>query len=115
MLNKMADFLSLVKGITPGKPVCPKEISDGLIVSTVFTRDLGYETAIFDKEKVTLVQIYKTREEAENGHEKWAIWCQKNIDEVTKLGYKNLVPEKKVSLIRMSEEEVRELYDSLNK
>ena len=40
-------------------------------VSTVYTDDEGYETALIDVNDVHPVERYKSKEEAEAGHKKW--------------------------------------------
>lgn len=42
-----------------------------LTVSTVYTQDMGYETAIIDDGEVYPVERYKTKELAADGHKKW--------------------------------------------
>lgn len=44
---------------------------NGLEVSTVYSSDEGYETAIIDTEKIYCVERYNTLELAEEGHKKW--------------------------------------------
>ena len=57
-----------------------------LTVSTAFTSDEGYETAIIDKNGVHPVERYKTIEKAEKGHK---IWCKeaKTVETIIKLGW----------------------------
>lgn len=113
LFNKVKDYASLIKSIRPGTSVCPKEIVGGLIVSTILGSDNVYETAIMDRHGTYPVERYDSRQEAEDGHESWAEWALASNNEVTKLGYKNIVADEKVSLSRMTEEEVRALYDAL--
>lgn len=47
------------------------EDNEGVGVSTVLTRDEGYETAILDKDGAHPVERYATREEAVAGHQRW--------------------------------------------
>lgn len=59
-------------------------------VSTVFTTDMGYETAIC-MDKVHPVQRYKTKKLAEKGHESWCNKIRnKKINKITRLGYLSL-------------------------
>ena len=60
----------------------------GLEISTVWTSDEGYETAIIDANgEVSPVQRYPDKEEAEEGHRKWERFCKNSKNtHVTKLG-----------------------------
>lgn len=42
-----------------------------IIVSTAYTYDCGYETAIIKHYNVDVVERYRTREESIEGHKKW--------------------------------------------
>lgn len=57
----------------------------GLTVSTAFTSDAGYETAILDKNGVHPVERYESQGLAVLGHAKW---CEsaKTIDVIYELG-----------------------------
>lgn len=56
------------------------ELTNGLIVSTAFTTDEGYETAIFSSIlEVAPVERYSTREEAVEGHKKWVVFAEEGI------------------------------------
>ena len=57
----------------------------GLRVSTCWTSDEGYETAIEDTVNVYPVERYKTKKLAEKGHLKW---CEKarTLKKITRLG-----------------------------
>lgn len=50
-------------------------------VDTCYTSDYGYETAInkFDGDWV-VVERYDSKEESQEGHEKWCKWCLDNPD-----------------------------------
>jgi hypothetical protein len=62
-----------------------REYVDGLTVSTAFTSDEGYETAIGDSEGFHPVERYDSKGEAISGHEKW---CKEAITlkEIIELG-----------------------------
>lgn len=47
------------------------EENNGIGVSTAFTSDEGYETALLDSSGVIPVENYKTKAAARNGHKKW--------------------------------------------
>jgi hypothetical protein len=48
---------------------------NGLIVSTVLTYDMGWETAIVDAKKARPVERYGSEEQATAGHERWCRWA----------------------------------------
>ena len=49
-----------------------RDTSDsGIEVSTAYTSDEGYETALLDKNGVHPVERYDNRKTAEQGHKKW--------------------------------------------
>lgn len=61
---------------------------NGLKVSTAFTIDMGWETAIIDREGTKPVERYPTKEEAIEGHKKWVEFAEKGIGKtIIKLGY----------------------------
>lgn len=73
---------------------------NGLTVSTVYTTDEGYETAIIDLKEIYPVERYENKDDAETGHWKW---CEKakTLSEIVCLeGFGGLVPEKTVTLVR---------------
>lgn len=57
----------------------------GLIFSTINTPDLGYETAIKDKNKIYVVERYKTKDDAINGHIAWVLKAE-DLDVITEIG-----------------------------
>ena len=62
------------------------EVNNGIGVSTADTSDEGYETALLDKNGVHPVEKYKSREDAEIGHEKWVKFANNgNGKEINKL------------------------------
>lgn len=72
----------------------------GVGVSTAWTSDEGYETAILNNNEAYPVERYKTKKEAEKGHKKWVI-ASKTVKTITMLsGLCGLAPEKKVQLRR---------------
>ena len=73
---------------------------NGVIVSTAYTSDEGYETAIMDVNGVHPVQRYESIEDAKIGHKKW---CKKaeTVDIITKLcGFGGFVESEKVKIVR---------------
>lgn len=95
----MFEFIKDINNYEDRK-VARTQVKD-LIVSTVFSSDEGYETAIID-DNVYPVERYKTKEEAIKGHEEW---CKKaeTITEITMLGgFGGLVEDRKIILKRKS-------------
>ncbi len=73
---------------------------DGLTVSTAFSSDEGYETAIIDSVAVYPVQRYDNKEEAERGHQEWIAKCP-TLTKVMRLGgLGGLVEAEEFELIR---------------
>lgn len=72
---------------------------NGLTISTAYTSDCGYETAIIDENGVHPVERYNSKEEAEIGHEKW---CKNSetITEVVELGYFDMIDDTIIQLKR---------------
>lgn len=59
----------------------------GIDVSTAYTSDEGYETALLDSNGVHPVERYGTRQDAEDGHKKWLLFANSaNGKTVTKIG-----------------------------
>lgn len=75
----------------------PKD-NKGIGVSTVYTIDMGFETALLDLNGVHPVERYPSKEEAEAGHQKWVDTTKAGIKTVTKLGYGSLVDSREITL-----------------
>jgi len=71
----------------------------GLIVSTAFTSDMGYETAILDVLGAHPVERYSSREDAEAGHKRW-VGQATSLKTVTVLGYFDLQDDERYTLRR---------------
>ena len=83
------------------RKVDDKYTFDGLTVSTVFTEDMGYETAIIDSNEVTVVERYPDKKSSAKGHFKWIEWINnKDNNEVQDVGYGNLIDSFTVKLKR---------------
>ena len=79
MFSSMMRFLSrIVARVEP-------EDNGGVGVSTVWTSDEGYETAILDANGAHPVERYEDEESALQGHERWVSDANK-LTEVTVLG-----------------------------
>jgi hypothetical protein len=72
---------------------------NGLQVSTAYTSDMGYETAILDAEGAHPVERYGSREDAIKGHEKW-LEIAKTAETVVKLGWGGWTDDEEITLIR---------------
>lgn len=95
----MFEFLQDIDNYEDRK-VAKDTSKSGLIVSTVYTSDEGYETAVIDS-SVHPVERYVTKELAEVGHQKWLWWAHsaKSGVEITELGgFGGLIPDTKVNL-----------------
>lgn len=69
-----------------------------LSVSTVYTPDCGYETAIIDaKDVVRPVQRYGSRIEAEDGHAEW-VTLAPTLKRVLQLGWLGFIPDHETDL-----------------
>ena len=63
------------------------EENGGIGVSTAYTSDEGYETALLDTNGTHPVERNETREQAEKGHKKWVKFAKLGKGKViTKLG-----------------------------
>lgn len=63
----------------------------GLVISTAYTSDHGYETAIIDKNGAYTVERYSDKENALLGHKKWC----KEVETITQI--KSLIGWGKIS------------------
>jgi hypothetical protein len=78
---------------------------NGLTISTAYTSDEGYETALLDTEGAHPVERYSCIEDARLGHEKWCKEAE-TIKTVTMLGgLGGLVPDEVITLSRSTEKE----------
>ena len=76
------------------------EDNNGIGISTCYTSDEGFETALLDGNEIHPVERYKTQAEAVIGHQKW-IEKSKTLKTVISLGgFGGCVPDKEVTLKR---------------
>jgi len=68
--HKMFEFLNDI-GNYSQRVVARHDREDGITVSTVYSSDEGYETALLDVNGTYPVERYETKEQAASGHEKW--------------------------------------------
>ena len=95
----------------PSERIARDEVN-GLVVSTVLTTDMGYETALIDKHNAYPVERYSSRDDAVAGHAKWCDLAQ-SLAKVAKLGYGDLVQAKDVTLERFTQAHVDSEADSI--
>lgn len=76
----------------------------GVGVSTTWTTDCGYETALLDDSGAHLVERYPERESAVKGHKKWVKFAKnyQEGDTITKLSWGGLTANKEITLKRLS-------------
>jgi len=82
------------------RKVAKDEARSGIIVSTAYTSDEGYETALLDDNGVHPIERYLTKEEAVRGHAKWLEFAHDaNGKIITMLGgFGGIVPNSEVIL-----------------
>jgi len=105
------DLLKMAKGISSdainydSRKLGRDEIA-GLEISTCYTSDMGYETAILDENGVHPVERYSSRKAASTGHIKWMKWASnlKN-KKIKKLGYGSLMEDEMITLRRETRNE----------
>ena len=108
MSNGVEELGGLMAGVTAGllgpQDRVARNLVKGLVVSTVNTSDMGYETAILDTEHAHPVERYDTREDAVRGHAHWKRRAR-TLTKVTRLGYGSLVEPEEFELVRGLTEE----------
>lgn len=105
MTDELKDIVGMLGGICQdmfnyeSRKVGRDDVN-GLSVSTCFTSDCGYETAILDVQGAHPVERYGTREQARAGHAKWLEVAAGELTEVTDVGYGNSVEPRKITLVK---------------
>lgn len=100
MLNSFAKVMLaplIDKGTYDTRKVDRTELNDKVIVSTAFTSDQGYETAILLSTGTHPVERYPDIHRAMHGHKKW---CEKlpSMKSITELGYDDICDSQEISL-----------------
>jgi hypothetical protein len=72
---------------------------NGLTVSTAYTSDEGYETAVIDENGAHPVERYEDRAASILGHSKW-IEIAKSATTITQLGAWGIVDDSEIILLR---------------
>lgn len=80
----MFDFLGMIGNYDDRKAA--RDLVDGLVVSTCWANDEGFETAIIDVHKTYPVQRYTTEEQALEGHAEWVKKAE-TLEQVDRLGW----------------------------
>ena len=76
-----------------------REENGGIGVSTAYTSDEGYETALLDKNGIHPVERYETKEQAESGHKKWIQFAKTgNGKKINKLSWSDFDMDKEIVL-----------------
>jgi len=100
----IGDFLNMVNAMASdagnyeSRKVCRDEVN-GVVVSTAYTSDCGYETALLDKNGAYPVERYADRKSAELGHTSWLKKAE-TLTTFTELGYGECVKSKTVKICR---------------
>jgi len=94
----MLDGISArMQGFKPNR--FPSRVRNGLRISTVETPDMGWETAIIDKQGPHPVERYGSLEQAKEGHETWTKRAH-FIKELTEIGYGDMIEDERIILER---------------
>ena len=100
LINEVMNFEN-VMGSYDDRKLAEIEETKGLKISTCWTDDMGFETAIIDKVGVHPVERYQSRKEALDGHYKWIDFAKDLSNHfVLKLGYGELIEDKTIKLSR---------------
>lgn len=91
----MDDFLSMGLAMMldcnnyDERKVAEKEEVGKFKVSSCYTSDMGYETAICYADEVYPVERYETKKECTEGHKKWIEWAKNKPKTIPYLQYDN--------------------------
>jgi hypothetical protein len=76
-----------------------REENGGIGVSTAFTSDEGYETALLDKNGVHPVERYTNKKAAQTGHTKWVDFAKTaNGKQIKSLGWSSMNLDETITL-----------------
>jgi len=89
-----------------------RDVVDGLIVSTANTIDMGYETAIINRNPQIIVERYEDKEQAKAGHSRW-LKKVVGMKEAVDIGYGSIIKERVCKLNRLSNKEILERMNGL--
>jgi len=101
--HKALDALLEVVSRTSCNPYSARALGrddvDGFIVSTAWTSDEGYETAVIDRFGAQPVERYSDKKSALLGHSKWCDFIRGGSRKVVRLGgLAGTVPDKSMTL-----------------
>lgn len=77
-----------------------KDSVNGLEISTAYSSDEGYETALIDENGVHPVERYLTKESAIEGHKEWMKKAETIINVLKLGGFGGIVEDKEIQLKR---------------
>lgn len=97
MLNMLGAMASDM-GNYNSRKVSRDEVN-GVTVSTAYTSDCGYETALLDKNGVHPVERYESQEKAVTGHASWLRKAE-TLTTFTKLRHGDSVADKNMKISR---------------
>lgn len=98
VLNKMGKFAKDI-GNYDTRKLGRTECKNGIIVSTVYTSDEGYESALIDKNGVHPVERYSSQAEAILGHKKWVKFAGEGVGKtIIKLGWSGMNMDEEIIL-----------------
>lgn len=99
-MNRMFSWLQDVDNYEERK--VGRDEVNGVAVSTAYTSDEGYETAICDENGAHPVERYEDREASVIGHAKW-VELAKTATTITRLGAWGIVDDSKIILVRAAQ------------
>ena len=95
----MLDFLQDA-GNYQSRKVADKVWIKGIGISTTYTSDEGYETALLDDNGAHPVQRYSNKDESIKGHNQWVSKIKKGVKRVIRVGgFGGFVKDKEITLI----------------
>lgn len=98
-LSKLLQFGIVGQSAPLSERKVARDKVDGFTISTAYTEDQGYETAIGDTHgNYHPVERYDTKQEAVKGHPKWIEFIEKGERDITQLGYDDVVKAEKMTL-----------------
>lgn len=92
-LLNMLNAMVLDAGNYDERKVADKEQVGKFKISSCYTSDMGYETAVIYKDKVYPVERYDTKEECIEGHNKWIEWAKNKPKTIPYLQFDNITIE----------------------
>ena len=88
-LLNMLNAMILAADNYDDRKVAEKEQVEEFKISSCYTSDMGYETAVIYKNEVYPVQRYISKEECLEGHNKWIEWAKNKPKSIPYLQFDN--------------------------